>query len=350
MKKYFLIFIFLAQFSVLFYGCLTDNEVTPPSFTFNDSAELLYHLEESGNYINSDQMPSLINVDMIYANTSHYLLLDIRPAEEFSAGHINEAINVQHSDLIGFLDSAGASSFDKVVLISRNGQSSAFYTCLLRLYGLNNVYSMSYGMAAWNSVFSEEWLQARQQNDSFFVFYSAFPSPKSNVTPLPAVELQGTSISEKAKNRIRDVSKSDYEDNVTLSEGTCTIDYIKFIHNLRRYYSICYGYPELYKDFIAGIAHPAGTVLYDPPPNGSELRSTSALQFIPSDSTIVIYSTDGQLSAFAVAYLRVLGYNAKSLLFGANSMFYNSLLYSQNLRDEAFTESKIRDYPYVSGD
>ena len=349
MKKNFIIVLLLFLGAFLYQGCLKDNITTSPAFTANDSAELLFYLEDEGDYINSDQMPSIISADDVHSNTGNYLLLDIRAENQFAAGHVSEAINVQHADLINFLDSTESSTYNKIVLISQNGQSSAFYTCLLRLYGYNNVYSMNYGMAAWNSAFSDEWLNALQEDDSLFVLYSAFPSPKPPISPLPAIELEGQSISEKVKRRIYDVSRTEFEDNLIVSEGDCTIDYIKFIHNLGDYFSICYGIPILYKDFIAGIAHPDGTVLYDPPPNGSELRSTSALQSLPNNRTIVIYSTDGQLSAFAAAYLRVLGYNAKSILFGANTMFYYRLFGDANLINEAFSQSKIRDYSYVTG-
>ncbi len=349
MKKQYIIFLLLSFAAFSYYGCLKDNLTTSPSFTFNNSAELLFYLEDTGNYINSDLMPSLLTADQVYSNTDNYLLVDIRPGNQFNTGHIDHAVNVSHTKLFDFLDSANVSADEKIVLISQNGQSSAFYTCLLRLYGFSNAYSMSYGMAAWNPAFADEWLEALQQDDSLFAFYSAFPSPKPSISPLPAVELQGESIPQKAKNRIKDIGQIEFEDNLSSSEGICTINYIKFIHNLGSYFPVCFGHPILYKDFIAGISHPEGTVLYDPPPNGSELRSTSALQTIPSGATTVIYSTDGQLSAFAAAYLKVLGYNVKSVLFGANNMFYYQLLGSQNLNDEVFTQSRIRNYPFVTG-
>ena len=39
----------------------------------------------------------------------------------------------------------------------------------------------------------------------------------------------------------------------------------------------------------------------------------------------VIYCWTGQTSALVMAYLRVLGYDAVSLKFGANSMIYDEL-------------------------
>jgi rhodanese-related sulfurtransferase len=52
------------------------------------------------------------------------------------------------------------------------------------------------------------------------------------------------------------------------------------------------------------------------------IKTTVVLNTLPTDKTIVVYFWTGQTSAFLTAYLWLLGYDVKSLLFGANGMIY----------------------------
>ena len=332
----------------MFSGCLKDNVTTPPVFQLNDTSELLFYLEQTGDYINTENMPSLVNVDEVYINRHTYLLVDIRSPEEYSAGHIENAINRQHSELINYLKSINSREYPKIIIISNNGQSSAFYTCLLRLYGFGNVFSMSYGMAAWNNNFSAEWLAALAQYNDILMNFNLTLVPKPDYSPLPEVQLSGGSLAEQVRNRISSIMETEYNDDFTGSTGDATIDFIYLADRMDQYFIVCYDQGLLYRHLILGLAHPPGAVLYSPP-SMSDLSSTTNLQTLPSGSKIAFYSTNGQLSAFAVAYLRVLGYNAKSVLFGANNMFYNTLLGVENFSAETFTSDKIRNYPFVTG-
>ncbi len=335
---------------LIFSGCIKDTVNNPDSgASLNDNAKLLFYLEDEGDYINSNEMPSLADVDEVYSNLQIYLLLDIRPPAEFTAGHIEGAINKSHSDLITFLDSIEHTSYPKIIIISRNGQSSAFYTSLLRLYGFQNVFSMSYGMAAWNQEFSSQWLAARSQNENLLTSFNLEYVPKPDYSPLPSVTLESGSLPEAVKKRIGQVMQENYEDNLTGGSGYATVDFQNLMLNFNEYFIVCYDEGLLYRQLILHIAHPPGAVLYSPPPISSDLSSTTYLQTLPSDRKIAFYSTDGQLSAFAAAYLKVLGYNVKSILFGANNMFYDTVLGADGLNNQAFTTSKIKNYPYVTG-
>jgi rhodanese-related sulfurtransferase len=334
---------------LILIGCLKDK-ITPPIFvSLNDNAKLLFYLEDEGDYYNSAEMPSLVDVDDVFANITGYLLIDIRTPEQFSSGHIDGAINKNHTHLISFLDSTDTSLYSKIVIISENGQSSAFYTCLLRLYGFRNAFSMSYGMAAWNNYFSDTWLGSLQQDDESVGQYTDATYNKPPYGSLPSLTLTGSNLSQGVKQRIAEIMNIEFEDSIGNQESTATIEYLSMIGNPENFYKICYGQNIFYKDIRTGIFHPVGTVLYYPPPSSSDFSSSRNLQTIPANQKIAIYSTDGQLSAFAVAYLRVLGYDAKSILFGANNMFYNILLAAPGLNNEAFSQATIRNYPYVTG-
>ena len=63
-----------------------------------------------------------------------------------------------------------------------------------------------------------------------------------------------------------------------------------------------------------------------------------------ADETVVVYCYSGQTSAYVTAYLKVLGYDAKSLKFGANTMIWNRIPAGKFV-----TASAVMDYDYVTG-
>jgi hypothetical protein len=64
----------------------------------------------------------------------------------------------------------------------------------------------------------------------------------------------------------------------------------------------------------------------------------------------MLYDYDGQLGACMTAYLRVLGYDVKFLLFGANQLFYSRMITDVELMDFAFTSQGINNFPFVTGE
>ena len=84
--------------------------------------------------------------------------------------------------------------------------------------------------------------------------------------------------------------------------------------------------------------HLKGSVLY----KANELNTTDNLLSIPNDKVIVVYSLNGHQSSFITAYLKMLGYDAKTLKYGANS-FMNSKLVNESLK--GFNAKLINNYP-----
>ena len=70
-----------------------------------------------------------------------------------------------------------------------------------------------------------------------------------------------------------------------------------------------------------------------------------------TDKPIVVYCYTGQTSGFVTAYLNVLGYDVKSLLFGTNGMIYNSMVSAIEAGDATITiwkDTDSHDYEYVT--
>lgn len=358
-KKNILTLIFLGII-FLYPGCLKDDVNPVKSISLENNALLLNYLEANGNYINSGEMPSIVGVDEVYNNLLNYLIVDIRSKDDYSAGHISGAINVQNDSLIQFLNSEDSlSQYQKIIIVSNDGQASAYYTSLLRIYGINNVYSLNFGMALWNNIFANNWLENAKDNDIQYHLDDSvlIPSDPNMKLPDTKTNFQNGNRENNIKNLIKEIIKEGFDSltYVKLSPpytSQSRDDLIMFTFDntdISDFYIICFGSNQLYyylRFFPYPTGHLPNAYLY----NSRDLQSTTFLQTLPPDKKIVIYSISGQTSAFIVAYLRILGYNAKSLLYGANNYTYSRLVYDKELFSPyVFLPDNIRNYPYVTG-
>ena len=321
-------------------SCIDDNISPPLTGELNSTAELLVYFETLGDFANSEFAPALIDAEEVNANLNNYLIIDVRENIDFINGHIEGALNVASDSLYSFIESIIPQNYQKIILVSKNGHASAYYTCLLRLSGINNVYTLNFGMASWHLDFAAEWLNALWDDDEV-VNFTADNFPKNDFTNLPVINFgnPNDSIEEKARERILLLLDTGFK-NTEVYRSSFDL----FENDLL----ICYGTSMLYSGKLHGIGHKVGTIHYMSSPL-YELRSVNYLQTLPPDKTILIYSFNGQLSACITAYLRTLGYDAITLQFGANQIFYSGMLIHPELSAYTFDQTDIKNFPYVSG-
>lgn len=329
-------------FSII--SCIDDNITPPLTGDLNPVAEMLIHFEAQGDFPNSNLAPSIIDAEEVFLNLSNYLLVDTRPETEFESGHIENAVNISNDSLLSFIESK-SSGYTKAVIISKNGQSSSYYTSLLRLAGFNNVFSMHFGMAAWNEDFADDWLNA-VGNDPEINHYINESNPKNDFSNLPVVTFQNNNapIEERVKDRINQIISEGFNEDIQFRRSLVYFfnDYMVCYEKTARLYTARNYGP------LAGLGHHEKAIFYMANPL-FELRSTEYLQTLPANNPVFIYDGTGELSACIAAYLRVLGYNALTLLFGANQLIYDRMIEDPDLMEFVFSESVIRNFPYVSG-
>ncbi len=309
-------------------GCLKDNVNPADSFVTTDTIDMLIYLESNGDIINSrSTLSAFVNAQSLYSNLSNYLILDIRDPQLFSSGHINGAINIQNSDLLNKVKSVDTTN---VILVSQNGQSASYYGGLLRLDGLNNVYILKFGMAGWNSQFAGQWNKNNGAPPNGTQYFNNILYNRGPYSDLPDVKLSSSGdIKSKIETRIQGLLSETFEDGVTYVDSTTSFLSIfpgdAFNSSIYSFvdstfgdqYIACYDTFLVYSNYLPDPSlqnHPPHSVLYT---YYNDFRSIYYLQTIPSNKKVIIYSLDGHQSAFALAYLRLLGYNAKSVLFGA---------------------------------
>lgn len=345
----FIIFILIAQ------GCIEEINDSSAGFNFNNSALILREIESRGDYINSPNFPASITAEELNSNLANYIVLDVRKAEDFSNGHIKDAVNITSGLLLDYIINSNNLNKD-FVIISNTGQASSYYTALLRLYGLRNVYSLKFGMASWHKDFSHYFTDNIAELTNMENYHNV-DNPKPNFSELPLLE-KGNNLTagELLNQRIIDFLIEGFNENAlpySITVNTIDKDYFASMINLNssEYFIICSGKSDLYFVGQLGVfenpGHPKGAVLYKTFYPVSELSSVNYLQTIPVSKKIILYSYAGELSAIGTAHLRLLGYDAKSLLFGAHALFYQRLASSEAFINYTYHINLVKDFPYV---
>ncbi|MCK9212384.1 MAG: rhodanese-like domain-containing protein [Ignavibacteriaceae bacterium] len=335
---------------LLFIGCEKDKITAPLSVKTETSAKLLLYLEEEGDVINNILIPVLPAED-VYNNLNNYLIIDLRDRNDFSIGHILGAKNILNDSLFTYI-TTNQTNYSKVVLVSASGQSAAYYSALLRLAGFRNIYYMNFGMASWNILFSSVWTD-RLNTDPDGSIFTHTDYKKKNYSPLPAINLKSLdqSLKELVHARVDSLIKEGFNEDYNSNTTKSAMTFIHWSHINELLYTICVGPMMLYSSspFTTNTYHLVGAILYQIPPGPADFRSVTYLQTLPSADSIAIYSGTGQESAFYSAYLRLLGYKARSILFGMNNIDYYMLLRAPEIIPYAFAPSYIMNYPYSTG-
>jgi len=298
-----------------------------------EAKKLLVYLEENGDYVKGRSFPSMIKTSEVHDELdSNNYIIDLRSPESFAKGHIKGAHRVAFSDLPNYFEKEiHPKDYNKIVLVCYAGQISGYATSLLRLMGYNNVYSMKWGMSSWNKDFAaNSWLDAVSDE-----YETQLDSTNNNPGPagdLPKMNTGKTTGKEIAQARFKKV----FEDGV--SDAMISAEEV-FDHP-ENYYVINYDRRDKYES-----GHIPGAVRYRP---HVTMGYVSEMQTIPANKKVVVYCNTGQNSGFVVAYLRLLGYNAKTLKYGNNSFMHHKMLEEKNtLSWVPFTKSEIDNYPYV---
>lgn len=270
--------------------------------------------------------------------------------------------------MFDFVEGKKDNPYPKIVIVSESGQSSAYYTSLIQLIDYSNVYSMEYGMAAWHQDFANIWLNAVRDFHPGYNHFTNEDYAKPPFTKLPQIPIQNGSVIEKITSRVKEIMSYGFNEklsdssifpkhNFLFGESDPSIvtetvynDYKSQTNSFPNYFILCFGIVELYKAHkmngpFADQGHLPSAVHFLPM---MTLRAANDLQTLPTNKSVVVYDVNGQVAPKITAYLRLLGYDAKTLLFGANNLFYSRVDWSPNLIPFAFKQEMIMNFPYVT--
>lgn len=311
---------------IFFASFLCGNAQNAPS----EFEILVNHLEENGNFINSEMSPALISPDELKKNLKNekYLVLDIRTESWFDYGHIKNAKNLKAADLLSYFENdIDPASFEKITIICYSGQSASYFASLLRLAGYSNVYSLEWGMSSWRVDFAENsWL--KNLNSDYIDQLEANVNAKPEKGAFPVLETGKTEGAEILKARLETLFAVPYKDYIIKAPAV--------FETPTDYYVINYGPEDIY-----AAGHMPGAVNYLP--HGS-LNLANDLATLPVDKRIAMYDSTGLGTAYTIAYLNLIGYNAGNVAYGANS-FMSKTLKSNDW--DAFSKKEVNMFPVI---
>ena len=360
MKK--AIYIFCGMF-LLLQGCLNEpDENSAINMASDFSSKVMTYLEQQGYYRISSGNPHLITSYQLMDSINCYIIVDIRNESDYLSGHIENSINISPENLIEFFQNE-VNSIKNYVLVSKSGQMASYIECLLGIYGFSNLYTLKFGMASWNSTFAEEWLNNTNtlNNVPDRPLINDYVE-RNEITSLPNLESSSTTnFQEYVQSKIAELmANAELDDNtfesntnpfISIDDLYSRYDYVQ--NSFTNTHVICNDIENAYRLYgnksTDTPGHPPRATWF-PSPISTSYQVKWYIQRIPSEKLIVSYSTDGHTSAFLTAYLRLLGYKAKSMKYGINCFGYNKMLYHEDnrIRENAFSHDKIGEFSFIT--
>ncbi len=315
--------------ALLITSCNKDDE------SINEAQVLVEYLESvdspaGKDFVNTD-MPTIMPASEVKTlnETGQVYIIDIRSADDFALGHIENAHNVALKDILTHIEGVDLTPYTKVAIVCYTGQTAGFATSLLRIMGYNKAFSMKWGMCSWHDDFAAKWNNAVAGGNAYATQFTTTATEKGPMGELPELNTGKETGQEILEARV----------NALLEEGftPATVTNQTVFGSLSTYYIVNYWPPEQYAD----PGHIPGAMQYTPK---ESMKVDVDLKTLPTDKPVVLYCYTGQTSAFLAAYLRLLGYDAKSLLFGGNGMIYDIM---QAKGMTTWGPSQIMGYEYV---
>jgi len=289
------------------WGCSDDDDDDGPTGPTETAFEVMVAAGKA--YINdSADCPGVISAQSLNDNLAEYTVIDIRQEADYLNGHIPGAY---HSSLSTLLDDlANEIPSDKAyAVVCYSGQSAGHAKIAMELMGYDDVYSLGFGMSSWNSTLAGPW-----NNNT------------DNLLGNPETTNNNDQLTEHAFPELSEDPATVVADRVQwmLADGFKSIRYSAMQDNLDAYHIVNY---HALADYLgqgtSGVpGHIPGAFQYTP---YQSLGDDQMLDTLPTDMPIVVYCWTGQHSSQVVAYLNMLGYEAYSMSFGVNSLFYDQL-------------------------
>lgn len=309
------------------------NDTSAVTVIGKETLLLLKDLEENGDYVNSQFFPSLIKASVVKEELDkNNLIVDLRNSGLFEKGHIKGAVNKQFGELPEYFETGiRPFEYERIILVCDDGQISSYTASLLRLMGYGNVFALRWGMSGWNKSYAQDgWmkgLSGKYENQLELTVNEA-PQPSG----MPEIMTGLNSGKEIGDARFRKLFEEGTENIMITAEEVFKDPRKYFIINLER--------KDKYED-----GHIPGAVRYKPE---STLGFTEIMATIPFDRTVVVYCGTGHNSGFATAFLRLLGYDARTLKYGNNSFMYDKMVNQKAILSWLpFTLSESNDFEVV---
>jgi rhodanese-related sulfurtransferase len=267
---------------------------------------------------------------------ANYFIMDLRIGDaygpgtsgangtvDYEDGHIPGAVKVALAEVVTF-EAANNTADLPVIVVCYTGQSAGHAVMALRLSGVTDAKVLKWGMSGWHSDF-DKWSATAtgapaHDGDNWV---ETDPPVLPSYMTRPALDTSATTGAAILEAMVNDMLSS------FKGIGSSTV-----LTDPESYHVVNY-WDQTDWDHYGHI-----DTAYQVAPGELGLSSLSVLD--PSE-TVVTYCWTGQTSSMVTAWLSVLGYDAMSLTFGANSMIWN------DLESHKWTSTTSAEYDYDTG-
>ncbi len=304
-KKWIMLVAIIATLTILFITSCKDETVVPGLTPF----EILTGYMDTNGMTLTDLLAGwIIAPDSLVQVLDDHYIMDIRTSDkddngtvDYYDGHVPGAVFSSFANIV----SDAALANHTIVVVCYTGQTAGHAVMALRLSGYTDAKVLKWGMSGWNSEF-DLWTGNCAQLDHANWVAAPGQTQDANTYDYPSLNVDGTIGEEILEQRVNQLINdglkgvADINDD---SNGVLDDPGLYFINN---YWAA---------DDVTTYGNIVGAYRINP----------LVLSNLDPDATIVTYCWTGQTSSMITAYLTVLGYNPKSLKFGANSMIYDDL-------------------------
>ncbi|MBP6671703.1 MAG: rhodanese-like domain-containing protein [Bacteroidetes bacterium] len=338
MKKQNLLVLF-AALMIFVVGCDKEESavVTPTPVAINEAAEMAKYVESNNDYIyagSSFVLSATTYRTEVVADPTKIYTIDLRSSTDYTAKHLKGAVNVTLANLYTHIKGLTFANYKYIVVTCYSGQTAAFGVSVVRsllpLADANKVVSLKWGMSSIDSVFATSFWLAKTSNSRSTQFVTTDAPAKPTKGELPTLTTGLTTGKAILEARAAKVLTDGF--NITITEAT-------LYTNLSNYFIVNYWPNAAYKD----PGHIEGAYNYEPA--AKPFKLDSLVKTLPINKPVVVYCYTGQTSAYVGAYLKMLGYDVKSISYGANSMIFDKMKASANTSANAFVPAnEIKSY------
>ncbi|MFP4458924.1 MAG: rhodanese-like domain-containing protein [Candidatus Zixiibacteriota bacterium] len=315
-NKLFTIFVGLMVVFALFVGCKGDDD---------DDDDDVSAYEAMTSYMTDSNLdlPDILDgwiiaADAVQGDEDNYYIMDIRADSVYQRGHLEGAML---SSLGTILDDAPG--MDKPILVvCYTGQIAAHAVVALRLSGYADAKVLKFGMSSWNADF-----------DKWTPNTGDIAIGHTNWTMDATAGLEMYSEPTITSSSIDGAAILDERIDAMLAGGFKAVASSEVLENPGNYHINNYWT----QSDVDHYGHIVGAIRV----KEDLTLSAGGFENLNPHETVVTYCWTGQTSSMVTAYLTILGYDAKSLKFGVNSMIHSEL--------ESHKWTSSADYDYVSG-
>ena len=319
LKKHWALLLIPMLAILAFAGCSSDDSTTPSTTLLTQAEEFDAVATAALGYLNDAAAPGVVSYAwMDGQGFDTFTILDVRGAADYAAGHIANAMNTSLGTVLADI-AAGTIPVDKpFVVVCYTGQSAGHVVAGLRILGYE-AYSYGWGMSGWHTDLDGPWegnagpVNGNAMADAGVAIETTVNTPTTEYA-WPDLGLSVETDAEAVYARVE----------ATLAAGFKGKSFADInADGLSNYFIVNYWTMDQYTGVDATTpGHIPGAYCF--PPKDS-MDMAKLLKYLPTDKPIIVYCWTGQNSSQVTFALNCLGYEAYSLKYGANNLFWSQL-------------------------